>query len=465
MALVVEQQVLRLQVAVDDVPLVAMLEGKDGAGDVVPCVLLAPVEALAVVGRVQLAAESRLEQEVQRLGPVVGGVKLDDEGRIRHHEDVLLVHHALLHARLDDEALAQALQGIGVTSGLVLPKLDRAKTTATQQTDAGQVLPLDLAGWRVVHLALDPLASAHGGLLLVSDLEVLQRADQLVEGVAVQGQGLGRRRLDGDRGRPRLAAQQGALAEELRCARGLARGEPRQLLVVLDDTNLALIQDVEGASWLALLEDDLVLREVHLDERLGDCALLLPEQRVEDADPVEVLDVLFDLVVRHLHQNVLEVRPVNDPHHGVGNGLHRSGPGNEVQQSQLAEAAAAVYGAHVLRLAAFHGALGTLRLIALLADKNLEAALLDDVEVVRHQVALGDDLLALGHVLLPKDLHHLLDPGIVEGDHGLQVVVLVEGIDDERPLLVRLRGGRLHLDGPAAAAADGLSVGELQTVI
>mmetsp|Transcript_90699 Transcript_90699/g.261362 ORF Transcript_90699/g.261362 Transcript_90699/m.261362 type:complete len:282 (-) Transcript_90699:1884-2729(-) len=91
------QQVLRLQVSVDHLLGVHVLDASHGSSDVEPAMFLAAVEALAVVRRVQLAAQRRLHEEKHVLWPVVGLVAPDDEGGVQHEQDPLLVDDVFLH--------------------------------------------------------------------------------------------------------------------------------------------------------------------------------------------------------------------------------------------------------------------------------------------------------------------------------------------------------------------------------
>mmetsp|Transcript_12892 Transcript_12892/g.32512 ORF Transcript_12892/g.32512 Transcript_12892/m.32512 type:complete len:226 (-) Transcript_12892:1436-2113(-) len=139
-----EEQVFGLQVAVDDAALVQVIESEDCSCDVIFGMLLAPMESLAVVGGIELSPERRFEEEVKCLGAVVGLMQLDDEDRVCHHQDVFLIHDTLLHARLDNVALAETLHRVCLASLLVLPQIDGAEASATEEPDPGKVLPQNL---------------------------------------------------------------------------------------------------------------------------------------------------------------------------------------------------------------------------------------------------------------------------------------------------------------------------------
>mmetsp|Transcript_9221 Transcript_9221/g.28288 ORF Transcript_9221/g.28288 Transcript_9221/m.28288 type:complete len:275 (-) Transcript_9221:331-1155(-) len=184
-ALLCEQQILRLQIPVENVTLVQMLEGKDHARGVVLCVLDLAVEVPPVVGRKKFAPERRFQQEVERLSAVVRCVHLDDEGRVRHYQDVLRVHDSLLLPHLDDVALTQALEGVALAGLRVLPELHHPEVATTQQADLPQVLFQDLLRCLLLHTVLHRTAAqAYGGAPFVVD-EILQRPQQRVERAAV----------------------------------------------------------------------------------------------------------------------------------------------------------------------------------------------------------------------------------------------------------------------------------------
>mmetsp|Transcript_54843 Transcript_54843/g.123469 ORF Transcript_54843/g.123469 Transcript_54843/m.123469 type:complete len:253 (+) Transcript_54843:477-1235(+) len=191
-----DEEVLGLQVPVDDPPCVHVVEGKDHSSDVELCMLLAAVEALLVVRGIELAPQSGFQEEVQRLGSIVCFVKLDNEGRVCHQKDVLLIHDALLHSGFHDVALAQPLHGIGLARYLVLVELDGAKTAAAEEADLGQLLPFDPFPGLVLLVrlrlhgscALDQARPASLAFRILRPLDdLLQGSEEEVEGVAVEG--------------------------------------------------------------------------------------------------------------------------------------------------------------------------------------------------------------------------------------------------------------------------------------
>mmetsp|Transcript_92505 Transcript_92505/g.206763 ORF Transcript_92505/g.206763 Transcript_92505/m.206763 type:complete len:255 (-) Transcript_92505:1166-1930(-) len=253
----------------------AMLESQDDTSNVVLGMLLAAVETLPVVGGVELTTECRLHEEVERLRAVVRLEQLNDENRVGHHQNVLLVHHALLHAGLDDKALAQRLHGVGVAGNLVFPEVHHTEAAASEEANSLEIPPQDLLAGLVlsrigsrlfrgsIHYARAPPAIAVG----LDD--VLQRSQKHGEGLAVQGQ-----RLCGLGGhhhgrRSRFVGQESPLSKELGRARGCAGSELRLLDTTLLHDDFARIEDVERVAFLALLQDHLILGEVHLNQCLG----------------------------------------------------------------------------------------------------------------------------------------------------------------------------------------------------
>mmetsp|Transcript_20222 Transcript_20222/g.60416 ORF Transcript_20222/g.60416 Transcript_20222/m.60416 type:complete len:489 (-) Transcript_20222:378-1844(-) len=139
----IEDQVLGLQVPVDDPPLVKVLEGKDATGDVEEGMPLLPEEALSPVRGKELAAHRGLEKEEEHVPLVVRPVHLDDEGRVGHAQDSLLEGDPLLHALLQDSALAVALQRVGLAAVLVHAELHGTVASRAEQADALHVRQLD----------------------------------------------------------------------------------------------------------------------------------------------------------------------------------------------------------------------------------------------------------------------------------------------------------------------------------
>mmetsp|Transcript_29925 Transcript_29925/g.75372 ORF Transcript_29925/g.75372 Transcript_29925/m.75372 type:complete len:496 (-) Transcript_29925:640-2127(-) len=448
-----EQQVLRLQVTIDDPPLMAMLEGKDCAGNVVLGVLLAAMKALSVIGGVQFSAQCWLQEEIEGLRAIVRLVKLDDEEGVGHQQYVFLVHHAFLHARLDHIALAEALQRIGVASHLVLPELNSTESSATQKAYSFQILfhnPLPLLvrrrGWcHPVHPALDLAGSSAAAFCLFVLLDnVSKRSEKHLECIAVQRQSLRRLRHHNDGRCARRFVQQRSLAEEGGGAHRLTGLQAGLLFVILEDGHLTLIEDIEGVTQLALLQNDLLVGKVHLNEGLRNSALLLCQQWHQDVHSAEIIHILVNFLFGDLHQDFLEVGPVDNPHERLSDGLHCGSAGYKVQQRQLTKAATRGDSTDIGSLTAFKGFLGALgpSILAILMvgrHEDLKAAFLNDIKVVCHQITLLDDFCAGWHILLPRNVDHRVDAFVVKADHSLKVLISSQSLSNEAPVVVGLR--------------------------
>mmetsp|Transcript_21791 Transcript_21791/g.59534 ORF Transcript_21791/g.59534 Transcript_21791/m.59534 type:complete len:236 (-) Transcript_21791:1307-2014(-) len=175
----VQEQILRLQVSEDDLLGVQVLKREGRASDVETRAVQVAPEALLVVRCVQLSAEGKLEQEVERLVAVVRLIEIDDERGVAHKLNVLLAHDTALHARLDNVALAEGLQCIRLLRRGVLNHLHDAKATATQEAEPLELLADNLP--EAIHLLL-LLHLLHARCsCLPSLLQFLERAQQHVE--------------------------------------------------------------------------------------------------------------------------------------------------------------------------------------------------------------------------------------------------------------------------------------------
>mmetsp|Transcript_56408 Transcript_56408/g.160128 ORF Transcript_56408/g.160128 Transcript_56408/m.160128 type:complete len:512 (-) Transcript_56408:383-1918(-) len=456
MPVLVEKKVLGLQITEDYLLAVQVLEGECRAGHIeLGAVLLAP-EVLLVVGRIQLAAERQLEEQVERLLPVEGLIELDDKGRVAHELHVLLAHDARLHPGLDYVALAQGLERVGVARLHVLDHLNGSEAAAAEESHALQVLAVDVAEAlaRARLLVADLLHD--GRARLAALVQLFQGAQQHVEGGLVDRQRGGRLRGDLDRGGPGLIFEQRLLAEHLR-RRG-RRGEVRHLFAVLDHAHRALYEDVEEVARLALLENRLVLLEAHLVQRLGEFHLLLVLERIQELDLVEVLNVLLAHLLRGRRQDALELQPIDNHDRRRGPRNHGRGARRGVQERELAEALAARDNAHA-------GGRRFLGALAVLRHQHLEGAVHDDVEVVGGEVALLDDLRPNGHILPPHHVNHLLNLALVQVEHRLQIIVRPQRICHQILLLSSLRAGRLRVHLRGSTTAHGTTLLEFQLLV
>mmetsp|Transcript_2764 Transcript_2764/g.7595 ORF Transcript_2764/g.7595 Transcript_2764/m.7595 type:complete len:471 (-) Transcript_2764:366-1778(-) len=410
----VQQQVLRLQVSVHDAPLVEVLEGEHDASRVELGMSCAAVKAFAVVGGVELAAQGGLHQEVEGLRPVVRHVQPNDERGVRHQQDVLFIHYALLHASLHHVALAEALHGVRLTGHPVLPQLHRAEPPAAEKPDALQVLAVNalaLLPGELSHLGLGGIVLYGASRLLfwrAPGDDVRQRTEEHIERVPVQNQRLRSLRDNRHRRGSRFVVEKRALAEEMTGVVG--RLHAHLLHVVLRHNHLAVEENVKSAAGLSLLKDDFALLEVHLDQCLCDGRLLLRQQTLKHPHSAEIFDVLCYLRIFGLHQDVLELSAVYHPHHRGFLGFDGGCTGDQVEQCQLTKTATLPHSGDYLERVAVS---------ILCGDEDLEEAFRDDVEIVRDHVTLCDDGLPLLHRLLPGDVGQFLHALVVESHHGV----------------------------------------------
>mmetsp|Transcript_21463 Transcript_21463/g.37400 ORF Transcript_21463/g.37400 Transcript_21463/m.37400 type:complete len:260 (-) Transcript_21463:1111-1890(-) len=259
------------------------------------------METLAIVRRIKLTTKGRLHEEVQGLRPIVALIEFDDKGGIRHHQDVLLVHDTVLHVALDNVTLAQSLHCIGIAIDYMLVELDSAKATTTKQSNPFQLLSENLLPRLVVchhclHTCIDH-ALAFASVFVLSLDDVLQWAQQHIEGLAVKDES-----LCGIGGHhhgclAHFAVQQRLLTEDLRGLPISTCLEHVHFVAVFEDLHFAFVQDVECVAGLSLLQDDFAAVEVHLDEGLRDLFLLLSDERGKDLAVFKVLLVLGELVI------------------------------------------------------------------------------------------------------------------------------------------------------------------------
>mmetsp|Transcript_48062 Transcript_48062/g.148315 ORF Transcript_48062/g.148315 Transcript_48062/m.148315 type:complete len:343 (-) Transcript_48062:141-1169(-) len=154
--LVVQQQVLRLQVAVDDVFGVHVLEREHQ---------LRVVELGHVVGepprraqvREHLAPDDELEHKVQLLLVLERRPHVHDERVLQLHQDPLLRDDVLHLLHLDDLALLQALHREVLVRALVL-----AQPHAPERARAQRLLQLEVRQLPRRRVALSLAAAAHG---------------------------------------------------------------------------------------------------------------------------------------------------------------------------------------------------------------------------------------------------------------------------------------------------------------
>mmetsp|Transcript_71598 Transcript_71598/g.202123 ORF Transcript_71598/g.202123 Transcript_71598/m.202123 type:complete len:428 (-) Transcript_71598:252-1535(-) len=340
----------------------------------------------------------------------------------------------------------------------MLDEHHRPEAAEPQDTYCVEVLELDLP-----ETVLGRARGLRFGLPVLAHLvERLEGAQQHVEGVAIQHEGLGMARLHLDRRSTGLVLQQGALAKELGLP--LLRGQLRHLLAAVQDGDLALDEDVERVPLLALVEDLLAVAEDPLVQGLGKRLFLCRFEGLEELDFVQVSYVCLGTVLGGFRDDGLELFATYDPDGAVGPRLHGGGARRRVEKRELPETVAFAEVAHASRYRLLRAA--PQRRV----DKHLEATGLHDVEVFAPHVALPDEHGVLRHLLGPCGVDQLADPCVVQLADHLQVLVFLQGLRDEPPLL-GVRHGR-GITGPddaaavgGAAPADGKAVRELELLV
>mmetsp|Transcript_13616 Transcript_13616/g.30092 ORF Transcript_13616/g.30092 Transcript_13616/m.30092 type:complete len:470 (+) Transcript_13616:519-1928(+) len=428
-ALVRQQQVLRFQVAENDLPAVQMFEGQDGARHIeLGARLVAPHVALVVRG-VKFTPQGQLQEQVQVLGAVIGLVKLDDEGTVAHQLDVLLTHDAALHAALHHESLAQGFQCIHIARLGLFHQLHGAKAAAAQQAQLLQILELDIAEAFGIdnHFGLSYLGH-HGRTVLATLHQLREGTQHHLKAFLVHKERLGAGAGDLHRGGAGLLVLQCLLSE---VGSPLSRGrQAGHFLAILDDCHRALHQQEELGANFALFKDRLILGEGHFHHRLCELLLLrILQGSLEHFTSSHVVQVLLHLGFIGFQQNFLELMTCRHEDHRI---LCRSDgrcAWSKVEQRQLTEASTRLNGAQLcrgrsLQTGAFFAVTFGLR--------HGKAALLHDVEIVRLQIVLFNQSSSLGHVLLPHHVTHGLHSDIIEVGDGVQVHILLQRLLDQR---------------------------------
>eukprot|EP00437_Effrenium_voratum_P037503 CAMPEP_0181463348 /NCGR_PEP_ID=MMETSP1110-20121109/34868_1 /TAXON_ID=174948 /ORGANISM="Symbiodinium sp., Strain CCMP421" /LENGTH=228 /DNA_ID=CAMNT_0023588043 /DNA_START=177 /DNA_END=860 /DNA_ORIENTATION=- len=204
------------------------------------------VQVIPLVNREQVTSQSRLQKEVEPLRFVKSRCQPDYEGTLGHPQHVLLVDHALLLLSLHDVSFGQRLQCKNVVGQRAPAKSHRAKAAAANEADLLQRSEL------VLDQGFGTEAMPH--------LVLLHNAEEMLA-IQCQHSDLGTGRHDG-RG-PWLVVQQRTLAEEV------AWQKLSDLLSIHENRDLAIVEDVEGISFLSLLDDGLTLVECHLNQMVG----------------------------------------------------------------------------------------------------------------------------------------------------------------------------------------------------
>mmetsp|Transcript_5504 Transcript_5504/g.14531 ORF Transcript_5504/g.14531 Transcript_5504/m.14531 type:complete len:369 (-) Transcript_5504:845-1951(-) len=295
-AVFVEQQILGLEVAVDDLERVHVRKHR-GDGRRVKLGRLVKERRALREQREELTPERELFQHVELSRILVGVDEGEDERVVHHREDPLLVEYMRLLLRRHHLRLAHALERIRDVRRLVNHQLDAAKRADAQDApdlQVGELGPLGpvTRGVALLHLLVD---------------EVLERPEHCRERVAVArvaNEMAALRHLDCRRRNIRL--------EQRTLAKKLARRERGKLAGlaaaggVEEHLGRAALNHEEGVVLFALRDailPRLVLLLLQLDKEV---ILVVDRELVEELDVLN-LHTLEDLSLKVLVDNVLQV--------------------------------------------------------------------------------------------------------------------------------------------------------------
>mmetsp|Transcript_47753 Transcript_47753/g.83586 ORF Transcript_47753/g.83586 Transcript_47753/m.83586 type:complete len:620 (+) Transcript_47753:167-2026(+) len=319
-ALAVDQQVLRLKVAVSNALVVKVLEGQHHVGGVkldrshvetAARTALHSRGLLVYVGP-QLASLDELHQHEDLVLVVVGLQQLQDERRRRAFEEqILLGHNVALLVRGHHFGLVHALQRTDLSGALVLHHLDATKGARTNGAHDLEVLEAK----RRTGVEIDGLF-LRGGLLL--DLAVGHGSHQVLLNVSQQGleaSALKHQALHGPAGDhvglAHLVGDQRTLAEELLCV------ETHQLFFLAaacfqaSAAHLTFVDDVETRALLALTNDiRTILEGLHAHHARQLDQLVLGELREQRHALQDANAHLFGEHVLHGAHEHVELNPV-----------------------------------------------------------------------------------------------------------------------------------------------------------
>mmetsp|Transcript_98600 Transcript_98600/g.317899 ORF Transcript_98600/g.317899 Transcript_98600/m.317899 type:complete len:782 (-) Transcript_98600:805-3150(-) len=361
----VNQQVLGLEVAEDDVPLVDVRQRADDAGDDEAVHARRPEAGReAVHVRVEVPAEHGLKDEVEVVVVLERPVQPRHEGAVDHRQDLALVVHAVPHLLLSDQTLGERLQRHELPRLAVALQRDDAEAPRAEDAHAlqgarleprvqlrlalqpGGVCPLPvvpdllrlLEPWQEAlellrAAALIPREVRQAVLGGVPELRVVaEQARERLEGRAVEHEALClalRAHPDGElRGR---VAQQGPLPEVL------ARPQRGQLLLLVQQRAPALHEDVPEVLALALTDDPVARLEGRGEEVLRQLQALLREQALQQVHLVQVGDDAFSAVLLRAQHDAAEGALAHAPDDGVLARDRRGRPRRVVEQRELAE--------------------------------------------------------------------------------------------------------------------------------
>ena len=406
----VDQEVLRLEVAVRDLLRVEVDESGENARGVEASVLRRLLAAAVVQAREELAALDELHEEVEVVGVLERRVAREDERVVRAHQQRLFVDDVALLPVRHDERLGQDLHRVVLTRLLVRHQLHAAEGAAPQCLLHDEVGEADrgfrLRGDREV---AEATLARHAALL-----DRIERAEKRDEVGAEHSEAHHRVVCDDRRGARRVVQQR--LLPKV-----LAHAQHFVVSTLNLHRDFALCDDVELVAHLALRHDRLARGAELEDARLRD---LLPLEIIEHREGFDRRERAHaDVPCHHLvelafAEELVEVDLVEEEARHLGR------HDRDVARAHLAEEQRAL--AEVLPLVERHRA-------AVGEACALHSALFDDVED-RARVALRDDELALRKRRLAQRVD---EPQLLRRVEVFQVLHVVEHF--ERRLLRPLR--------------------------
>mmetsp|Transcript_5503 Transcript_5503/g.14522 ORF Transcript_5503/g.14522 Transcript_5503/m.14522 type:complete len:395 (-) Transcript_5503:899-2083(-) len=311
----VEEQVLRLEVAVDDLLVVHVRKGGLHASRVEARLRLLEAVLLAQ-HREEFAPERELEQHVDLVLILISGHQLEQEGMVAHLEERLLIHDVLDLLEGDDLPLAHALECVRLL--VVSHELHTPKSTDAEDGALLERRHRNLGAARFQYLLL----AARG----LARKEVFA-AKQLLERRAVELHARRRRRRY-DARKARLVLEQSHLAKKVRGPKFLLdHSLLARRVVAADDADGASLDDIEGVSLRALLDHLCPLPKALLDQVVNERRLLRVRELMKDLHRAENLLVEVELDdLTQLAEELGEVQPREFEHRHLAHSHYRRLP-------------------------------------------------------------------------------------------------------------------------------------------
>mmetsp|Transcript_23756 Transcript_23756/g.77246 ORF Transcript_23756/g.77246 Transcript_23756/m.77246 type:complete len:381 (+) Transcript_23756:1416-2558(+) len=246
----VDEQVLRLEVAVRNLRLLHVSERHHNAADEESAVAFVDVVLLKVDK--ELAAAYALEEHEERALVPVRAVQPHDVGMLAHEEELLLAHDVLLHLHLDDVGLAHHLERVQVVLAFSLAHEEYLpESTLAEDAKGLEGVEIEMEGALRLREALHHAFLEHR----------FERAERLVESLAAKLQ-RGARPDRLDRCAPPLAVEQRELPKVIPRPQPLVLRPAR----LVEDANRASLEHIKRIPLFALRHDHvLVVKHLHLE--------------------------------------------------------------------------------------------------------------------------------------------------------------------------------------------------------